>query len=302
MERTRQGELFLFTEAILWSLFPVLAKLSFREMPVLFSAALTILCALPFFLIVLTIRRQWAELHVQDAYRPIFLATLIIGILYYGLVFVGTAYTSAGNASIILLMEIFFSFVILGALRKESNPASHWLGGALMVLGAALVLFPSTVRFAKGDLILLAAATVPPLGNHFLRNARALVGSSTIMLIRSAVSGIFFLVFACALEPLPSGTMILGSLPFLFLNGFFLMGLSKILWIEAIHRVSIAKAISLSAVSPLFTLGFAYSLLGEVPTAFQIAGVIPMIAGVCLLMRREFRTTDGTEADCKDYL
>jgi drug/metabolite transporter (DMT)-like permease len=122
------------------------------------------------------------------------------------------------------------------------------------------------------------------------------------MLIRSAVSGIFFLVLACALEPLPSGTTILGSLPLLFLNGFFLMGLSKILWIEAIHRVPIAKAISLSAVSPLFTLGFAYSLLGEVPTAFQIAGVIPMIAGVCLLMRQELRTTGNAEADCKDHL
>jgi drug/metabolite transporter (DMT)-like permease len=270
----------------------VLAKLSFRETPVLFSTAATTLCAIPCFVIVLTIRRQWAELHIREARQPILLATLIIGILYYGLVFIGTEYTSAGNTSIILLMEIFFSFVILGGLRKESQPASHWLGGAFMILGACLVLFPGTSRLAKGDLILLIASAVPPLGNYFMRQARALVSSSTIMLVRSLLSGLFFLLLAFALEAPPSGSMILRSLPFLFVNGFFLMGLSKLLWIEGIHRITIGKAISLSAVSPLFTLGFAYFILGEVPTFFQISGVIPMIAGVFLLMRRELRSAN----------
>jgi drug/metabolite transporter (DMT)-like permease len=61
------------------------------------------------------------------------------------------------------------------------------------------------------------------------------------------------------------------------------LGLSKLLWIEGIHRISVTKASALSSMSPLLTLLFAWLLLGNVPSIFQLVSFIPMFFGVLLL-------------------
>ena len=48
------------------------------------------------------------------------------------------------------------------------------------------------------------------------------------------------------------------SLLFLVINGVLLLGVSKILWIEGIHRINVTKANALNSLGPLLTLLFAW--------------------------------------------
>ena len=288
LSETQTGELYLYSEALLWSLFPIVTIFSYNSIPPLYSAAFSTFAAALFFAVVLTVQKKWNELFVAAAWKYILALTAIIGIAYYSLVFIGIQKTTAGNAGIIFLMEIFFSMVILRLWKKEFLSRRHFIGAVLMALGAFLVLFQGALSINQGDLIILTATALPPIGNYFIQEARKRVSSTYIMFIRSLISGFFILGMAYFIESEPSVTAVKTSFLFIAVNGFLLLGLSKIFWIEAIHRIPITKAISLASIAPFFTLLFAYFLLGEIPTLWQISGLIPIILGIWVLT--DFKT------------
>ena len=84
---------------------------------------------------------------------------------------------------------------------------------------------------------------------------------------------------------IPSTADLMNSVLFLFISGTILLGLSKILWIEGIHRISVAKANALNALGPLSTLFFAWLILKDVPTIWQLLAVAVVFPGVWLLTR-----------------
>lgn len=279
----QKGEIYNFFGALLWSLFPIVTLFSYHAVAPLFAGALSTLFAALFFAILLTVRKEWHELTVKKSWKDIMVATVLIGIVYYALMFIGIQKTTAGNAGIISLMEVFFSLFLLRLFKKEFLKKSHIAGAVLMSLGAFMVLFQEGIEVNKGNLLILIAAAAPPLGNYFAQEARKKVGSNAIMFLRSLISGLFLLLLAYGLELPPSAQELALSIPFIFANGFLLLGLSKILWIEAIHRIPITKAIALNSVTALLTLFFAYFTLKEIPTLWQIVGVAPMLIGIFLL-------------------
>ena len=288
LSKTQTGELYLYSEALLWSLFPIVTIFSYNSISPLYSAAFSTFAAALFFAVVLTAQKRWKELFVTAAWKYILALTAIIGIAFYSLVFIGIQKTTAGNAGIIFLMEIFFSMVILRLWKKEFLSRYHLIGAVLMALGAFLVLFHGSLNINQGDLIILIATALPPIGNYFIQEARKKVSSTYIMFIRSLISGFFMLGMAYFIETEPSVADIRTSLLFIAVNGFLLLGLSKIFWIEAIHRIPITKAISLASIAPFFTLFFAYLFLSEIPTPWQISGLIPIMLGTWILT--DFKT------------
>ena len=281
--RDFKGELSLTMSAFLWSFAPVFLILTFSKIQPLYTAALSTLAAAIFFALMVTICRQWHEIRITNAWKDILLTTLMNGVLFYMLLFIGTSKTTAGNAGIVMQMEVFFSMFILGLWKKEKMVFKHKIGAVLMIIGASIILFPGHLNINQGDLIILIATAFPPIGNYFTQKARKKVGPNMIMFIRSVIAGLFILLFASIFETAPSYFALSNSVFLIFINGIFLFGLPKIFWIEAIHRIPITKAISLSSVSPAFTLIFAYFILGEIPTAWQLLGLIPIIAGILFL-------------------
>jgi len=283
----RTGELFIIAETLLWSLFPVITILTFGTIMPLYSAAISTLVAAAFFAGVLTVKRQWHHLLRRQAWGSILLASLFIGLLFYVFMFTGLRYTTAGNASILGLMEVFFSFVILGViLRHEPLLPAHLLGGILMVIGAGLILLPDMSGWQQGNLLVIAATFFAPWGNKYAQQARKMVSAEAIMFCRSILGGLFLLLFASFFETAPSWAALRASTGFLLVNGVFLLGLSKIFWLEGIARLPITKAISLGSLAPAFTLTIAYFVLHEQVTAMQVLGFLPIAFGVYLLTKR----------------
>ncbi len=255
--------------------------MTFNNLPPLFSGALSIIIAAIFFAVMLTIQKRWSEIKTFSVYKDIFLATFFLGMIYYGLLFIGIQKTTAGNTSIIMLMEIFFAMVILRLWQKEKLTKNRIIGAILMVIGALVILLQNaTLNMNSGNLIILIAMIFPPFGNYYMQKARKKVSSTFIMFFRSLLSGLFLMIMALLLEPIPSVDLISKSSIFILINGLLLLGFSKIFWIEGLHRIPITKAVSFIAIDPALTLIFAYFILKEVPTSWQILGFIPIFIGV----------------------
>ena len=111
------------------------------------------------------------------------------------------------------------------------------------------------------------------------------MSSETILAFRSIIALPVILLIAYQFEPEPDRAMIMSALPWLAINGLLLMGLSKIFWLESIHRISITKASAMAAFVPVFTLLFAYLTLNEIPTVTQITGIVPVLLGGLLITR-----------------
>lgn len=276
------GELYILTETFFWSLFPVIAKVSLAGLPLFYAGGISLMLASTFFGIVMTLTRSWPKKIHKKAWIAILLATFIIGVGYYILVFLGLKYTSAGNASMISQTEILFSLFILELWNKERLKSNQKTGAVLMFFGALIILFQGKLAINFGDLLILTASAIAAFGNFYSQTARKLVNSTFILFIRSIVSGFVFLLIALFFESFPQKLSSTTGISIL-INGILILGLSKILWLEAINLIPITKAKALQAFSPSLTLLFAFLLLGEKPSVYQIVGFIPIVGGVFLL-------------------
>lgn len=283
----RKGDVAILIGGLLWGLFPIITVLSYRSIKPLTALAYSTLFSTIFFVVMLTIRGKWHELKRTDAWADIILTTLFIGILFYAFIFTGLKYTSPGNVSLIGLLEVFFSYLLFNVWRREYFSSSHIIGSLLMVFGAGILFFPQVDGLNKGDIFIVLSTIVAPFGNLFQQRARKKVSSETIMFGRSFLTTVsIFLIIQLFDEQAKIGEVRQGIL-FLIMNGVLLLGLSKILWIEGIHRISVTKANALSSITPLFTLIFAYIFLKQVPTIWQVVAFGPLFAGLILLTRSQ---------------
>lgn len=280
-----KGDMYIYVTSILWALFPIVTVLTYLTLEPLPSLALSTLFAAIFFAVMVTVRKKWHELRNTAALRDILYVTLFIGVGFYFFIFMALKYTSAGNVSLVGLLEILFSYLFFSVWKKEEFSVRHIMGSLLMIAGAVVVLLPNATIFNIGDFLVIVSVMLAPFGNYFQRRARLQVSSEIIMFVRSLLTTpvVFVLAFVFGQGITFAGAA--GSFWFLLLNGVLLLGFSKILWIEAIHRVSVTRANALSSISPLLTLLFAYLILGDVPTVFQLASFVPLALGLWLLTR-----------------
>lgn len=283
LNKEKKGEVLVLSAALLGALFPVITILSYNTLSPLVSFGGSTFFAAIFFAIALTIRKKWHELKNIHALKDQLMTTLILGIIFYLLYFFGLQRTSAGNASIIALSEVFFGYLFFQIYRKDYLPGQHKIGAVLMVIGALIVLLPKMQNFTGGELLILLAAMIAPIGNFYQQRARKLVSSESIMFTRSLISTLFILLLIIVFKVPLSYPDLRSSLVVLLINGVVLFGFSKILWVEGIHRVSITKANALGSIMPIFTIFFAWLLLQDSPTVWQLLSIIPTSLGVILL-------------------
>lgn len=287
LNEEKKGEIIILVEAILWSLFPVVTILSFKSISPILSLAWSSLFMTIFFGVILFFKKGWQDLHNKETLKDILLATLILGIVYYLFYFFGLRYTTAGNASLIAQTEIFFSFLFFNIWHREYISFEHIVGAILMLIGAGIVLYPNVHNFQMGDLMILTASFIAPLGNFFQRRARKKVKSEAILFVRSLISTPVIFVVAYFTRANFSSINFDKTLIFLIVNGVLLLGLSKLLWVEGIHRINVMKANALNSIAPLSTLLFAWMLIGDIPNKFQLLSFVPMFFGIILLSRNK---------------
>lgn len=289
------GMPYILLSAVLWASFPVLTAVALKTLPVFTAAALTTLCSTFFFLTLLFLQPQ-KQKPSRRCIRDIAFACVTIGIGYYIFSYVGISLTTPGNAAIVMLMEIFFSYLFISVIAKhEPFVVSHVLGALLMVSGVMFVLAPSANGFSTGDIVLLFGSMLPPLGNVAMQRARKEVSAAYIMFFRSLTGTVTLALLACVFDGVPTQAALFSALPAILVGGFLLMGFSKILWIEAIHRLPITQTISVASIQPLFTMFFAYVLLSQTPEWVQLFSLPPIAVGMYLLTKKPALPAEALE-------
>lgn len=283
MTEQRKGEMFLFAETLLWGGFPVVTALTYHALPSIVTFAWSVGFATLFFAGVLTYKKRWHELRNSLVWKYSLYIALLIGVIFYSCYFLALETTSPGTASIIALLEVFTSFLFFSLIGKEVFSREHTYGAILMILGAVVVLAPNFAGFNRGDLLIVLGTCVTPAGNFFQQRARRIASSETIMFLRSLLSLPFIILLAYALGIDVAHVDVRPALVLLLMNGLVMLGLSKLLWLEAIHRIPVTKGVALQSIGPFFTLVLAWGILSQTPTIFQLASLVPFIAGVLLL-------------------
>ncbi|MCJ7764966.1 MAG: DMT family transporter [Thiovulaceae bacterium] len=284
MQEERKGEIYMLLLSVLESWFPILSLFSIALIGAIYSYAFAIAIAVIIFSVLLIYRGKTAELFHKEARKDLLLTTLFINLLFV-LIFIGLQYTTAGNMAVIIFLQLLFAYLYFNVFGSDSLSPLHTFGAVVMGLGALTVLIPDDLSLNRGDLLILIAAAIAPLANFYQKRARSYVSSETILAFRNIFALPVMFLLAYLTEPLPTSDNLIKALPYILAIGILVFGLSKVLWLEALHRISITKVSAMMALPPIFTLIFAYYTLNELPELRQILGVIPILIGGYLITK-----------------
>jgi len=284
MTKEREGEILMVGLAILESWFPIFSIVSMSYIGALHTYTYSLLIALAFFIMIMFKRDRFKELKNKEAYKDLLLTSFWITSLF-ALVFVGMRYTTAGNMAVIIFLQLLFAYLYFNVFGKEKMHTLHVWGALIMGIGALIILLPNELTFNKGDLLILVAAAIAPFANLYQKRAREFCSSETILGFRTLVGLPFIALMAWAFEPAVRYDAFLSALPSLLFIGILIYVVSKIMWIEALHRTSITKLSAMLGLVPMMTLIFAYFYLNEVPEIRQVLGVVPVLAGGYLITK-----------------
>ena len=284
MQEERKGEIYMLLLSLIESWFPILSLFSIPLIGAIYSYTFAIVIATVIFLSLLVYQKKVPELFQKNALKDLLLTTLFINLLFV-LVFIGLQYTTAGNMAVIIFLQLLFAYLYFNLFGSDTLSPMHTAGAAVMGLGALTVLVPDDLSFNRGDLIILIAAAIAPFANLYQKRARSYVSSETILAFRNVVALPVIFALAYLFEPVPTAENLIKAAPYLLVIGFLVFGLAKVLWIEALHRISITKVSAMLALPPIFTLIFAYFTLDEVPGIRQVLGIIPILIGGYLITR-----------------
>jgi len=284
MTREREGEFLMLGLALIESWFPILSIVAMSYIGALHTYTYSLLIALVFFIILMAKRDRFKELKNKAAYKDLLLTSFWITTLFT-LVFIGMQYTTAGNMAVIIFLQLLFSYLYFNVLGKEKMDKGHLIGAGIMGVGALIILIPDDLTFNKGDLLILIAAAIAPVANLYQKRARNYCSSETILGFRTVVGLPFIAILAYLFEPSTTYENFILALPSLLIIGIAVYVISKIMWIEALYRISITKVSAMMGLVPMMTLFFAYLYLDEVPELRQILGIVPVLVGGYLLTR-----------------
>ena len=284
MTKEREGELLMLGLSILESWFPILSIVAMSYVGALHTYMYSLIIAFFFYVAIMYKRDRFKELKNRAAYKDLLLTTFWITFIFT-LIFIGMRYTTAGNMAVIVFLQVLFSYLYFNVFGKEKMDTIHLIGALIMGTGALIILFPQGFQFNKGDWLILASAAAAPIVNLYQKRARAYCSAETILGFRTVVGLPFVALLAYILEPAVSYEAFMFALPYIFLIAIGVYVAAKIMWIEALNRMSITKLSAMLALMPVFTLFFAYLYLDEIPEFRQLLGIVPVLVGGYLITK-----------------
>lgn len=295
MKDERRGELLCLLNSVFEGLFPVLALSPVALIGPLYTFAFCLAGSGLLLALILACRGEFRMLFKPDAQKDLLL-TSVTWTLMFCLIFGSLRYTTAGNVAVLVFLQLLFAYVYFHVLGGQRLSRIHTVGACIMGLGALIILVPDDLRFNRGDILALMAGAVGPLANLSQKRARLKVSTVTLLTYRSLIALPILFAGAWLMDPPLSRDALVTALPLLGAIAVLVYVLAKILYMEALHRISIIKMTAMMAAIPVTTLFFAFILLGEIPGLRQLAGILPVLAGGLMITRPERQEALRTEA------
>lgn len=289
MTESKKGNIYIIVEMILWSFFPIVSFLGLGKLPGIVALFWVNIFSTLLFLIIMIFRKKLKELKNKKAWIYAIGTVIFINIIFYGLFFYALDKTTPSNVAIMGLFEIVPSYIFFQLVKKEHFSKIHLLGIILAITGVLIVLLPKAGKVNIGDYIIIFSAFFPPFGNWCQQQTRKLVSSETALFLRHLMATPFLFILAVAFKSNVANYDISEVIIWLLINGIFVFGLSKIFWLEAIHRMSVTKALAINSLAPVFTVLFAWILLNQAPTYIQLLALPFLIVSILILTNFKFK-------------
>ncbi|MBI5754882.1 DMT family transporter [Candidatus Peregrinibacteria bacterium] len=279
------GEVFILASCAGWGLFPILTNFGAKRMPPIWYAAVISLLSAVFLFFYLATHKGLRELFVKKVWPWILGVTLFIVIIPNFLIFTSAKYTSGINTAMLLQTEVIFTFLFCWIFLGEKITRKKIIGAFIVFIGTMAILYQGKFELNIGDLGIIAATTLYPLGNFCAKKALKMVSPATILFVRQFLGGMTLLSLSFVLENWSQTDLLFRqNAGIILVNGIFIMAISRIWWYEGLKRVSLSTVASLSS-APAFSLLFAVFFFSEIPTLYQLAGFVIVMAGLLVLTR-----------------
>jgi len=215
------------------------------------------------------------------------LGTMVPNLLF----FLGTSRTSALDAVLCLQVEPAYSLLLAWLVLGHRLTLRRVLAAGVLLAGIACAVTGESHADPVGIALLLATPLAWQL-SHLIVLRRMSGTSSRLLTAARYVWGGFWLVSSVTLfsffsgADLLPGNAVLAQLPVLALQGVVLFYAGTMLWYEAIARLDLARATAIVVPSiPLLTLATSFAIVGELPSARQLAGLALIAVGVLAFVR-----------------
>lgn len=268
----------------IWGFALVAAKVSLDHFPPLLFAGLR-------FTLIVMVLFPFLKIHTGRM-RDVIIIALCAGPIGFGFFFVGLALSNASVVAVTSQLGVPFATIMSVVFLKEQVHWRRWLGISLSFLGVMVISFdPVVFTYIDGLLFVVASALVGSVGTIFQRQIKNVgvfelqawvaVAAAPLMLGASALfeqdqfdlvmsaslldwSGVFYVAFASSL-----------------------VGHAGIYYL--LQRYEVTQTAPLTLLSPIFTVFFAVTLLGDVLTTRMIAGALIALSGVFIVSLRQKR-------------
>lgn len=220
--------------------------------------------------------------------------TLTSAIGFGALFIAGLQYTTAINGALFQGMMSIWILVIAWVVLGDRVGPKEAIGIILAFSGLAIIVTRGNIEVVRGlsfnigDIILLLATLSYGVYAVFLRRAPKELSSSALMTVLFGLASLYMLplwlieiyVFD---RPLPLTITSAWSILYM---GVCSSVLAQIFWATAVAKVGPGRAGYFIYLSPVFGVILAMILLGEVFRWFHAAGIVLIIAGICLATLR----------------
>jgi len=288
------SELLTLLSAAISGLFPIIVSHTIKTFPpILFAGLSNLIPGLIAFLYIIFTKQNLNFFNKRSLKHLISIVIFII-VLPSFCIFLGAKYTSSINLAILLQTELLFTFIICGLFFKEKITLKNVLGAILIAIGTITVLYNGAFTLNKGDILIIIGTALYPIGNNSSKKALQFIPISFIVFFRGIFGGsililISFLMEKTYLNLIPS---IQNHLLPILINGILIFTIAKTISFYGLKYLDITRVIPLLCSAVGFSLIFAFLFLKEIPTFYQILGLIFIVSGIFVITKKIFFQTE----------
>jgi len=221
----------------------------------------------------------------KKAYIYLTLAAILTTI-YPSLIFLALERTTVINIVLLSrfngIVYIILAFLILG-LRL------HWseiLGYTIMAIAVIVLVLSNSngYHISTGDILILSATVFFSLTEIVSKKLLPICSIPLYIFIRNFVSSILFFIIATYLFSIRHFAQLLfpDIWVLMVIYAVFAIVLAQLLWLSSIKTVPIPIVANIKLFDPVFSLGFAYLLLSEIPSLEEWIVIAVIIIGIAI--------------------
>jgi drug/metabolite transporter (DMT)-like permease len=274
------GVILVLISILFYGLEPIISKYTVNTVNPLFTATISILFASIIPLFILINKGMVKELIKRENIVYLFFISFFGSVIALILFLVGVRMTSGISASLLLQIEPIYSALLGFFVLREAISKRQVFAMFLVIIGVGVIFYNGSLQINYGDILILATPLFYQISHLIVKKvmkgieedviiAGRFLYAAPILLILSTLAGAN--QFEVLLKPLYFSSL-------LFLGVSWALG--YILWIKAIRRINLSKATVIVAPYPVLSLIFAWMILSEVPSVYQITGLFLVIIGI----------------------